>query len=174
MNALNGATTTCKQGLNVDPGNKQLEKLLRQAKARIATQKKMNATQTSAEPMAVSGIGADSSISKELQDLQTQYRKSASDYNLVKTSLQHSTKSIQVNKITLPELETIPVDENRKMYSGLGKAFLMQTKDQVFDGLKGEVKDAEKKMEDMVQKKEYLERRMKSQKQNIIECANAK
>jgi len=173
MDDLTGATTTCKQGLNVDPGNKQLEKLLRQAKARIATQKKMNASSSSrASSDAVgAGAGADSS---ELQDLKAQYRKSASDYNLVQTSIQHTAKTIQVNNITLQELETIPVDENRKMYSGLGKAFLMQTKDQVFDGLKAEIKEAEKKMEDMVQKKDYLERRMKSQRQNIIECGEGK
>ncbi len=133
----------------------------------------MNASSSSrASSDAVgAGAGADSS---ELQDLKAQYRKSASDYNLVQTSIQHTAKTIQVNNITLQELETIPVDENRKMYSGLGKAFLMQTKDQVFDGLKAEIKEAEKKMEDMVQKKDYLDRRMKSQRQNIIECGEGK
>ncbi len=132
----------------------------------------MSAAKSSSDDRPAAGASAGGN--SELEDLQNQYRKTASDYNLCQTSIQHSSKMIQVNKITLQELDTIPVDENRKMYSGLGKAFLMQTKDQVYDGLRGEMKDAEKKMEDLVQKKDYLERRMKSQKQNIIECATGK
>lgn len=187
LNDLGGALTTCKQGLNVDPGNKQLEKLLRSAKARIASEKKRkasaNASAASKELSAVgvggagSGAGADNDANKELMDLQEQYKKSVSDYNLVQTSIQHSEKSIKVNKITIEELESIPVtaeQDNRKMYTGIGKAFLMQTREEVFAELKEEMKDAEKELEDFKQKKEYLERRMKSQKQNIIECASTK
>lgn len=175
---LAGVTTTCKQGLNVDPGNKQLEKLMRQAKARIASDKKLKAKMNSNDSGSGAGAGAGagaggfSDANKELMDLQNQYRKSVNDYNLVQTSIQHSDKVMKMNKITLDELEGVPSDENRKMYTGIGKAFLMQTRDEVFDDLNDDMKDAEKKMEDLKQKKEYLERRMESQKKNIIECAS--
>lgn len=169
---LAGVTTTCKQGLNVDPGNKQLEKLMRQAKARIASDKKLKAKMNSNDSGSGAGAGGFSDANKELMDLQNQYRKSVNDYNLVQTSIQHSDKVMKMNKITLDELEGVPSDENRKMYTGIGKAFLMQTRDEVFDDLNDDMKDAEKKMGDLKQKKDYLERRMESQKKNIIECAS--
>ena len=149
---------------------------MRQAKARIASDKKlkakMNSNDSGSGAGAGGGAGGFSDANKELMDLQNQYRKSVNDYNLVQTSIQHSDKVMKMNKITLDELEGVPSDENRKMYTGIGKAFLMQTRDEVFDDLNDDMKDAEKKMEDLKQKKEYLERRMESQKKNIIECAS--
>ena len=172
---MDGATTTCKQGLNVDPGNKQLEKLLRQAKTRKSSER-MKATKTAAAaaPMPVPGAGGDSSMSKELMDLQDQLRKTIKDYNVVSASIQASEKSYKVNEITLGELEKIPMEEDRKMYRGVGKIFMMESKDEVFGHLNQEMKEDEKKIEDLKQKKDYLERRMKSQQQNILECAGSK
>mmetsp|Transcript_11413 Transcript_11413/g.17124 ORF Transcript_11413/g.17124 Transcript_11413/m.17124 type:complete len:259 (-) Transcript_11413:140-916(-) len=174
MNDLDGATTTCKQGMNVDPGNKQLEKILRQAKTKKATEKAAK-NQKSAAPMSIpGGAGGDSSISKELMDLQVQYRKTAKDYQIVQASIGACDKTMKVNQITIGELQDIPIEEERKMYRGVGKMFMMDSKDQIFGHLNDEIKDNEKKILDLGQKKEYLEKRLNSQRQNILECAGAK
>lgn len=175
MSDLDGATTTCKQGMNVDPGNKQLEKILRQAKARKATEKAAK-NQKSAAPMSIPGgaAGGDSSISKELMDLQVQYRKTAKDYQICQASIGACDKTMKVNQITIAELQDIPIEEERKMYRGVGKMFMMDSKVQIFEHLNDEIKDNEKKILDLGQKKEYLEKRMTSQRQNILECAGGK
>jgi prefoldin subunit 1 len=79
-----------------------------------------------------------------------------------------------VNQITIGELNEIPLEEERKMYRGVGKMFMMENKDQIFEHLKDEIKDNEKKISDYEQKKEYLERRITSQRQNIMECAGVR
>jgi len=174
-NDLDGAATTCKQGLNVDPGNNQLEKLLRQAKSKKASEKlkAKAANQKSAMSMPAMGSG-DSSMSKELLDLQNQLRKTYKDLNIANANITSAEKNLKMNQITIGELERIPMEEERKMYRGIGKMFMMESKDGVFDHLKEEMKDDEKKMEDLAQKKDYLERRMNSQQQNIVELMSSK
>jgi prefoldin subunit 1 len=156
--------------MNVDPDNKQLEKLMRQAKTRKASERAAKNKKISA-PMT---IPADSNVSKELMDLQVQYRKTAKDYQIVQASIGACEKTLKVNQITIGELNEIPLEEERKMYRGVGKMFMMENKDQIFEHLKDEIKDNEKKISDYEQKKEYLERRITSQRQNIMECAGVK
>lgn len=170
MNDLDGVTTTCKQGMNVDPDNKQLDKLLRQAKSRKAGEKAAKNKKTAA-PMT---IPAGSNISKELMDLQVQYRKTAKDYQIVQASIGACEKTLKVNQITIGELSEIPLEEERKLYRGVGKMFMMESKNEIFEHLNDEIKDNEKKILDFEQKKDYLERRITSQRQNIMECAGAK
>jgi stress-induced-phosphoprotein 1 len=173
-NDLDGVMATCKQGMNIDPGNKQLDKLLKQAKSRKANEK-IKADQKSMSSMALPTGGAvDSSLSKELMDLQEQYRKSVKDYQVVQASIAASEKTLKINQITVSELQGIPTEEERKMYRGVGKVFLMESRDEIFQHLNEEMKENEKKVEDLKQKKDYLEKRMTSQRQNILECASGK
>jgi len=172
-NDLDGANTTVKQGLNIEPGNKQLEKLARSVKTKKSSERMRVNQKATAAAAAVVG-GADSSISKEMMDLQMQLRSTHKDHSIVQASILAAEKNLKRNEITVKELEGVPVEEERKMYMGIGKMFMMQTRDDIFDCLQKEMKDDEKKMEDMVQKKDYLERRMKSQQQNIIELSRTK
>uniref|UniRef100_A0A7S3V4Z5 Hsp70-Hsp90 organising protein n=1 Tax=Chaetoceros debilis TaxID=122233 RepID=A0A7S3V4Z5_9STRA len=173
----NGATTTIKQGMNVDPDNKQLGKLMRIVKSKKADEKlKANQAAAASKMAAMSGsagVAGDSSLSKEIMDLKEQLRTSAKDMNIVQASVMTAEKSLKVNKITIGELEGIPMEEERKMYRGIGKMFMMQSRDEIFDHLKGEMKDDEKKLEGLKHKKEYLEKRIKSQQQNIIELSTS-
>jgi len=56
-----------------------------------------------------------------------------------------------------------------KMYRGIGKMFMLCTRDGVFEHLENEITEDGKKIADLTQKKDYLERRMTSQQQNIRE-----
>lgn len=81
-NELDSATSTIKQGLNVDPGNTQLTRLMRTIKSKKASakaaQSSSNAVATAAaanNAATASSGGVDSSLTKEIIDLQTQLRK---------------------------------------------------------------------------------------------------
>jgi len=171
---LDGTLATCKQGMNIDPGNSQLDKLLKQAKSRKSNEKLKADQKPVASAAFPSGGAVDSSLSKELMDLQEQYRKTLKDYQVVQATIAASEKTLKINEITIGELQGIPFEEERKMYRGIGKMFLMETKDEILNHLHEESKDNEKKIEDLQQKKDYLEKRMTSQRQNILECASGK
>jgi Putative Zn-dependent protease, contains TPR repeats len=171
---LDGALATCKQGMNVDPGNHQLEKLLKQAKARKSNEKLKADQKPFGSAALPSGGVVDSSLSKELMDLQEQYRKTVKDYQVVQATIAASEKTLKINQITIGELQGIPMEEERKMYRGIGKMFLMEGKDEIFKHLNEENNENVRKIEDLTQKKDYLEKRMTSQRQNILECASGK
>jgi len=119
------------------------------------------------------GVGGDSSLSKELIDLQNQLRGSMRDYNVVNANIGKSQKELKMNEITVSELEKLPKDSDSKMFRGIGKMFMLCSQDEVFEHLDHEMTDDKKKITDMMQKKDYLERRMKSQQQNIRELTSS-
>lgn len=161
--------------MNVDPGNKQLEKLSRQARARKSSENKAKTSGGVNNVSIPTGMGAmDSAHQKEFMDLQNQLRKTGKDFQVVQASIASCEKSLKMNEITMSELENIPAEQHeRKMYRGVGKMFMLESKDEIFTHLKQEMTDDDKKLKDMQQKKEYLEKRIKSQQQNIIECLNS-
>ncbi len=117
--------------------------------------------------------GVDSSLSREIMDLQGQLKNTVRDYSQVNGDIIKAQKSKRINEITLTELDAIPKeDSNVKMYLGVGKMFMASTRENVYSKLEEEIKDNEKKANELTQKKEYLERRMKSQQQNIIELTS--
>ncbi len=116
--------------------------------------------------------GADSSLSKEIMDLQTQLKATVRDYTNVNADFVKAQKNKRMNEITITELDSLPKDSDTKMYMSVGKMFMASSRDNVYDQLKTEIKDFDKKANELTQKKEYLERRMKSQQQNIIELTS--
>mmetsp|Transcript_1722 Transcript_1722/g.2273 ORF Transcript_1722/g.2273 Transcript_1722/m.2273 type:complete len:267 (-) Transcript_1722:180-980(-) len=171
-NDLDAATSSIKQGLNVDPDNSQLQKLMRtikQKKQMLKAALQQDAASKIAATMPSGGAGGDSSLSKEIMDLQTQLKTTVRDYSYVNGDILKAQKSKRVNEITIGELDVLPNSSDTKMYKGVGKMFMACPRDQVYTLLNEEIKDYDKKGKDLVQKKEYLERRMKSQQQNILE-----
>eukprot|EP00555_Chaetoceros_dichaeta_P002263 CAMPEP_0198252388 /NCGR_PEP_ID=MMETSP1447-20131203/2888_1 /TAXON_ID=420782 /ORGANISM="Chaetoceros dichaeta, Strain CCMP1751" /LENGTH=264 /DNA_ID=CAMNT_0043937615 /DNA_START=85 /DNA_END=879 /DNA_ORIENTATION=- len=176
-NDLDAATQTIKQGLNIDNDNLQLAKLMRTIKSKKAAAKSSAAAASAARMSSSSGGGGgragDSSLSKELIDLQNQFRGSMRDYNVVTANIGKSQKELKMNEITVSELEKLPKDSDSKMYRGIGKMFMLCSQEEVFEHLETEMKEDEKKITDMTQKKDYLERRMTSQQQNIKELTSS-
>ena len=131
------------------------------------------AAATAARTASEGVAGVDSSLSKEIMDLQGQLKNTVRDYSQVHGDIIKAQKGKRINEITLSELDDIPQeDSNAKMYLGVGKMFMASTRENVYSTLQEEIKDNEKKANELTQKKEYLERRMKSQQQNIIELTS--
>ena len=76
-----------------------------------------------------------------------------------------------MNEITLQELEANP--SSGGYYKSVGKIFMKSTSDRVLDNLKSSMEEQKKKETDLKQKIEYLERRIKSQEQNMQELASS-
>lgn len=184
MGDLDAALSTVKQGLSMDPDNPQLIKQLRSIKSKqqaqhAATTSSISTANHNNKGLSTNIIQAanaamqvqttDASVSKEIADLQEQLRSSLRDYNLLNVNMNKSDKELKMNAITLSELEKIPADADTRMYRGIGKMFLLASRNDVFKHLDESMKADEKALVDMKHKKEYLERRMKSQQQNINE-----
>ena len=176
-NELDAAVSTIKQGLNIEPDNTQLQKLMRSIKLKkqvMKAEKQSDAAKAAAAAAAGTGAGAgvDSSLSKEIMDLQNQLRATVRDYSHVNGDIVKAQKSVRVNEITMRELDGLPKDSDINMYMGVGKMFMAAPRDTIYSRLEQESKDNEKKASELTQKKKYLERRMKSQQQNIIELTS--
>ena len=161
------ATATIKQGLSVDENNPQLLKLMKT----IKQAKKAEAhAATAARPTRA----MDATMSNELAELQQQYIQTNREYNTVKANIVMAQREYKTDEITKAELEKLPQGNDAKMYRGIGKMFLLSSRDQVMDHLDKNI-EAEKKREgDLTQKLEYLERRIASQRSNMQELLSAK
>lgn len=175
LNDLDAALSTIKQGLNVDPENSQLHRQLRTVKA-----KKKAAAQGAASSSTGAGgsslshglpyaAAADAANNKELVDLQQQWRQSKRDYGVAQAEVNSLQREAKVDAITKSELEQLPENTSSKMYRGVGKMFMLSTRDEIFSDLEKSIKDAESREADVTKKLSYLENRIKSQEQNIRE-----
>ena len=170
---LDGASASIKQGLNIDPDNAQLQKLMRNIKVKKQMIKAAEKQSDAAKVVAASASGGgDSALQKEIMDLQNQLRNTVRDYSNVNGDIIQAQKTQRVNEITMRELDSLPKETDTKMYMGVGKMFMAASRETVYSNLEKEIKENEKKATELTQKKEYLERRMKSQQQNIIELTS--
>lgn len=170
---MDGASASIKQGLNIDPDNAQLQKLMRNIKVKKQMIKAAEKQSDAAKVVAASASGGgDSALQKEIMDLQNQLRNTVRDYSNVNGDIGQAQKTQRVNEITMRELDSLPKETDTKMYMGVGKMFMAASRETVYSNLEKEIKDNEKKATELTQKKEYLERRMKSQQQNIIELTS--
>jgi chaperonin cofactor prefoldin len=162
LRQYDGATATIRQGLTLEANNVQLLKQMRIIKqlqkveaAKLATQK------------TKSYGGVDEAASSELQELQVQYGQTNREFGTVQANLNMTQREYKMADLTKTELEEVP--EGTKCYRSIGKMFMMSTQESVLGHLDKQINDNKKKEGEMTQKMEYLERRMKSQRQNIEE-----
>jgi chaperonin cofactor prefoldin len=147
----------------LDTNNAQLQKQMRIIKqlqkveaAKLASQKVSNTTG-----------GLDEAGSRELQELQQQYGQTNREFGTVKANLNMTQREYKMANLTKTELVEVP--EGTRCYRSIGKMFMMSTQESVLGHLEKQMNDNTKKEGEMTQKMEYLERRMKSQRQNIEE-----
>jgi len=137
------------------------------------------------------GIQIDEAAAREIQDLQTQYGQTSRERAQAQATLQQVQRELQMTEMTKLELENDPVDvaptssssgdskqqhqpaagaaAEKSMYRSIGKIFLRSSKADVMDFLDAQLESNKKKEHDATQKLEYLDRRLKSQRQNIEE-----
>lgn len=161
---LEGALAAAKQGLNVDPTNAQLLK----QKAIVKAKKDTKAAALAASARMVSQNAVAAGSDKELMDLSNQLRTSMRDYNIVNAKISNEEKTLKMAQLTKKEMDELPKD-NTKMYRGVGKMFMASSRDEVHTHLANEMKSSDAAITDLGQKRDYLEKRIKSTQQNMKE-----
>jgi chaperonin cofactor prefoldin len=164
LDDLEGATKTIKQGLNVDQKNPQLSRQLQMVKQR----QKYQRTPTS-KAVSIPRVVGDSSVSKELQELHQQYVQTLREHQTVEANLTKARREYKSHQLTKLELDKLAPTEEARMYRSVGKMFLLSSRQQVMERLDKDMETEKKREEDLLQKQDYLERRLKSQQQNIQE-----
>eukprot|EP00980_Cylindrotheca_fusiformis_P009716 scaffold2143_cov125-Cylindrotheca_fusiformis.AAC.18 len=164
------ALAAIKQGLAIEANNAPLLKLL----GAIKKAKKVAAQQaTTGSAMTNSARGGnrlDQATSRELYDLEVQHKQTIREYQQVKVHLHQFEKEQHMSDATLGELEANPAVG--AYYRSVGKIFMKSTREKVMDHLKSNKQESAKKENGLTQKLEYLERRLKSQKQNMQELVS--
>ena len=176
MDELDAALATIKSGLSIDPENSQLHKQLRIVKAKKNPTKVGASASSAAEsgPGAIpsglaGGAAGDPAANKELMDLRQQYTQTKRDYGTAQAEVNKLQREIKVSEITKSELDSLPENSDAKMYQGVGKMFMLSTREDVISDLEKTTKESKSKEGDMSKKLSYLENRLKSQEQNIRE-----
>jgi chaperonin cofactor prefoldin len=158
-----GAISTIKQCLSFDSDNPQLQKLLRTVKQSKKAAANAAAKTTKPTPRM------DALASNEFSELQQQYVQTNREFNIVKANILRAQRECKSQEITKSELEKLNETKETTMYRSVGKMFLRSSREQVFEHLEKTIEDEKKRESDLTQKLEYLERRMKSQRQNMEE-----
>lgn len=177
------AQATIKQGLAIDANNAPLLKLMgtiKKAKKAAATTAAVAAgggggggssSTAAGGNNTLGGAGKlDQATSRELYDLEVQYKQSIREFQSVQVDLNKYNREQQMADATLTELEASPAVG--AYYRSVGKTFLKSTRGNVLDHLKNNKDESAKKENDLTQKLKYLERRMTSQKQNMRELVS--
>jgi len=179
LKQYDNALVTVKQALQIDNNNAQLlkqQKTIKQLKRAFDyNEKSKNNNGAATAPQNNYSIrnltqahNLDSATAKELQDLQLQYHQTNREYNTVQANLVKIQREYKINEVTKEELEhKIPAASN--CYQSVGKMFVKSSRNNVMESLNKAIDNEKKKEKDLTSKSEYLERRLKSQQQNISE-----
>lgn len=163
------ALKVIESGLKMDAQHPQLLKL----RTVIERQQKLAASAAEQNSQlaaaADAGVQLDDATRKELEDLQEQYTRTAREHGTVQAQLASAQRQVKISELTSNELADVADDA--KCYRSVGKAFLRtwDNKAQVMEHLDKQKTNFGKQETDLMQKMEYLERRLNSQRQNIEE-----
>lgn len=152
---------------DVAPLKKLLQIVQQKLKQKTARQNNQTAIPTS------SAVTLDEATQKELADLQEQQLRTAQELQSVEQQIDSTQRQTRISEVTESELLELPDD--RHCYKAVGKAFVMKwpTKDGALEYLRDQTKSGSKLQTDLGQKKEYLERRLQNQRQNIQELISS-
>ena len=176
---FDAALVTIKQGLAIESENPQLQKQMRQIKAKRSSMRRAeNSASGSPSSTAMPGGMApyrnlDPSTSKEVMDLQQQLVATTKEYRVVKASIMKAQNGKRSSELTKQELERLPQGTDAKMYRGVGKMFMLTSRSDIMTHLDESIEREGKEEKDLNAKLDYLERRMKSQQQNIQELTRS-
>jgi chaperonin cofactor prefoldin len=176
QNEFDSALATIKQGMAVEPNNPQLQKQMRQIKAKRDNQRRVeNATKTATSAAAENTPirSLDPSVMKEVQDLQSQYRTTAKEFREVQGKIRRAQLSKRTSELTKNQLEELPEGSYSKLYRPVGKMFMLASESDIMTHLEETIEKEGKNETSLSSKLDYLEKRMKSQQQNIQELTKS-
>lgn len=167
LKEYDAAAATIRQGLGVEANNPQLLK-----QQRMVQQLKKSAEASEKRKQALGEAGGpvgsmDPSASSELNDLQSQYVQMNRELETIKIDRSRAEREFKLAEITKADIAELP--ETSACYRSIGKMFLRESREEIVTHLDKNMEEATKTETAMKQKAEYLEKKLKSQRQNIEE-----
>ncbi|XP_061754943.1 prefoldin subunit 1 isoform X2 [Nerophis ophidion] len=109
----------------------------------------------------------DLELKKAFSELQVKMIDTQQKVKLADLQIEQLTRVQKHANLTHTEISTLPNDT--PMYEGVGRMFILQSKDDIAHQLKDKQKTADEKIKELEQKKVYLERSVKEAEDNIRE-----
>jgi len=150
------AEATLKAVLQLEPDNdlvpKHLAKVQKAKKAAAAAAKKPTRQ-------------LDEAQQKEFMELQEQINAFSRDLRGVQAKLSGYERDTKINAVTANEVEKL--DPSTPMYLAVGKTFLFTERSEIESKLEKEIENITKNKRDLLDRQEYLERKIKSDQNNL-------
>ncbi|XP_061904992.1 prefoldin subunit 1 [Entelurus aequoreus] len=109
----------------------------------------------------------DLELKKAFSELQVKMIDTQQKVKLADLQIEQLTRVQKHANLTHTEISTLP--NNTPLYEGVGRMFILQSKDDIAHQLKDKQKTADEKIKELEQKKVYLERSVKEAEDNIRE-----
>ncbi|XP_075939424.1 prefoldin subunit 1 isoform X1 [Anarhichas minor] len=109
----------------------------------------------------------DLELKKAFSELQVKMIDTQQKVKLADLQIDQLTRVQKHAKLTHAEIATL--SDNTRLYEGVGRMFILQSKEEINNQLKDKQKTADEKIKELEQKKVYLERSVKEAEDNIRE-----
>ncbi|XP_053296773.1 prefoldin subunit 1 isoform X2 [Pleuronectes platessa] len=109
----------------------------------------------------------DLELKKAFSELQVKMIDTQQKAKLADLQIDQLTRVHKHAKLTHAEITTLP--DNTRLYEGVGRMFILQSKEEINNQLMDKQKTADEKIKELEQKKVYLERSVKEAEDNIRE-----
>ncbi|XP_077448699.1 prefoldin subunit 1 [Stigmatopora argus] len=109
----------------------------------------------------------DLELKKAFSELQVKMIDTQQKVKLANLQIEQLTHVQKHANLTRAEIDTL--GDDTRMYEGVGRMFILQSKEGITQQLKTKQKTAEEKIKELEQKKVYLERSVKEAEDNIRE-----
>ncbi|XP_042354734.1 prefoldin subunit 1-like isoform X1 [Plectropomus leopardus] len=109
----------------------------------------------------------DLELKKAFSELQVKMIDTQQKVKLADLQIDQLTRVQKHAKLTHAEITNVP--DNTRLYEGVGRMFILQSKEDINNQLMDKQKTADEKIKELEQKKVYLERSVKEAEDNIRE-----
>lgn len=109
----------------------------------------------------------DLELKKAFSELQVKMVDTQQKVKLANLQIDQLTRVQTYAKLTHAEITTLP--DNTRLYEGVGRMFILQSREDITNQLTDKQRTANEKIKELEQKKVYLERSVKEAEDNIRE-----
>ncbi|XP_029957421.1 prefoldin subunit 1 [Salarias fasciatus] len=109
----------------------------------------------------------DLELKKAFSELQVKMVDTQQKVKLANLQIDQLTRVQKYAKLTHTEITTLP--DNTRLYEGVGRMFILQSREEISNQLTDKQRTANEKIKELEQKKVYLERSVKEAEDNIRE-----
>ncbi|CAL1572532.1 unnamed protein product [Knipowitschia caucasica] len=109
----------------------------------------------------------DLELKKAFSELQVKVLDTQQKAKMADLQIEQLSKVQKHAQLTHHEISVLP--DNTRLYEGVGRMFILQSKEEINNQLTDKQKTADEKIKELEQKKQYLERSVKEAEDNIRE-----